>query len=84
MLNHLAAKPRLANLTLQTQKVLVVKWGLANSTQPIDTAPIQKYESIFAEPLLESKHKAFKVLFQYDVFLDDFVSEVNGLLSETA
>jgi hypothetical protein len=37
-------------------------------------------ESIFVEPLSESKHEAFKIFFPDDVFLDDFVPEVDGLL----
>lgn len=41
----------------------MVKLGLADSAKPVDSAAIQKYESILAEPLSESKHDAFKVLF---------------------
>jgi hypothetical protein len=69
-----------ANPTLQVQKVLMVKLGLVNASEPIDTADTQKLESIFAEPLSESKHEAFKVLFPDDTFLNDFVLEVDGLL----
>jgi hypothetical protein len=43
---------------------------------------MHKYESIFAEPLLKSKHEAFKVLFQDNSFLDDFALEVNMILVE--
>ncbi|CAD6229065.1 unnamed protein product [Miscanthus lutarioriparius] len=76
---RLAAKPHVSNPTLQAQKVLMVKLGLANASEPVDTAETQKLESIFAKPFSESKHKAFKVLFSDDTFLDDFVSEVDGL-----
>jgi hypothetical protein len=51
-----------------------------NASEPVDTAETQKLESIFAEPLLESKHEAFKVLFPDDTFLNDFVLEVDELL----
>ena len=43
---------------------------------------MQKFESIFAEPLSESKHEAFKVLFLDNVFFDDFVTEVDILLAK--
>ena len=49
----------------------MVKLGLADSAQNVDSTAIQKYESIFAKLLSESKHKAFKVLFQDKAFLDD-------------
>jgi hypothetical protein len=42
----------------------------------------QKYESIFAGPLSESKHEAFKILFPDNTFLDDFAPEVDMLLTE--
>ena len=42
---------------------------------------MQKFESIFAEPLSESKYEAFKVLFQDHAFLDDFAPEVDTLLA---
>ena len=35
---RLAARPRVPNPTLQAQKVLMVKLGLANASEPIDTA----------------------------------------------
>jgi hypothetical protein len=60
----------------------MVKLGLADSAQPVDSAAAQKYDSIFAELLLESKHEAFKVLFQDNAFLDDFAPEVDMLLDE--
>jgi hypothetical protein len=53
----------------------MAKWGLVTPSKPVDTVDTQKFQSIFAEPLSESKHEAFKVLFQ-----DDFVWEVDGLL----
>ena len=59
----------------------MVKLELVNASEPVDTAETQKLESIFVELLSESKHEAFKVLFPDDAFLDDFVSEVDGLLS---
>ena len=43
---------------------------------------MKKYKSIFAKPLSESEHEAFKVLFQDNAFLDDFVPEVDTLLAE--
>jgi hypothetical protein len=58
------------NPTLQAQKVLMVKLGLANASEPINTAKTHKLESIFVEPLSESKHEAFKIFFPDDVFLD--------------
>ena len=58
----------------------MVKSGLVNASEPIDTAETQKLESVFAEPLSESKHEAFKVIFPDDALLDDFVPEVDGLL----
>ena len=58
----------------------MVKLGLANASEPVDTAETQKLESIFVEPLSESKHEAFKVLFHDDAFLDDLVPELDGLL----
>jgi hypothetical protein len=61
---RLAAKPKVANPALQAQKVLMVKLDLA------------QYESTFAGPLSESKHEAFRVLFQEDAFLDDFTEGV--------
>jgi hypothetical protein len=78
---RLAAKPRVPNPTLPAQKVLLVKLGLVNASEPIDTAETQKLESIFVEPLSESKHETFnRVLFPNNTFLDDFVSEMDGLL----
>ena len=58
----------------------MVKLGLANASEPVDTAETQKLESIFVEQLSESKHEAFKVLFWDDTFLDDFVPKVEWLL----
>ena len=75
-----AAKPRVPNPTLQAQKVLMVKLGLLNASEPVDAAESQKLESIFVEPLSESKHEAFKVLFRDDAFLDDLAPELDGLL----
>jgi hypothetical protein len=77
---RLDAKNWAPNPTLQAQKVLLVKWGLTNSSLLVDTTTEQKLQSIFAEPLSDSKHEAFKVLFPNGAFLDDFVSEVDGLL----
>ena len=77
---RLAAKSKAANPTLQAQNVLMAKLGLANTAQDVDTTAFQKYESMFADPLSESKHEAFKVLFQDDAFLDDFAREVDELL----
>ena len=57
------AKPRAANPTIQAQQVLMVKLGLTDSAQPVGSADLHKYESLFADPLSESKHEAFKVLF---------------------
>ena len=76
----MAAKSTAANPTLQDQNVLMAKLGLANTAQDVDTTAFQKYESMFADPLSESKHEAFKVLFQDDAFLDDFAQEVDELL----
>jgi hypothetical protein len=50
--------------------------GLVDSAQPVDSAAIQKYESIFIEPHSESKHEAFMVLFQDDAFLADFAQRL--------
>jgi hypothetical protein len=58
----------------------MVKLGLANASESVNTAETQKLESIFAEPLSESKHEAFEVFFPDDTFLDDFVQEIDGLL----
>jgi hypothetical protein len=59
----------------------MVKLGLADSAQPVGSADLHKYESLFAYPLLESKHEAFKDLFQDDSFPDDFAPEVDTLLA---
>jgi hypothetical protein len=50
--------------------------------QTVDSVAAQKYESIFAGPLSESKHEAFKILFPDNTFLDDFAPEVDMLLTE--
>jgi hypothetical protein len=73
---RLAAKPKVANPALQAQKVLMVKLGLAQQEETVETELLEKYESTFAGPLSESKHEAFRVLFQEDAFLDDFTEGV--------
>jgi hypothetical protein len=73
---RLAAKPKVANPTLQAQKVLMVKLGLAQQEETVDTKLLEKYESTFADPLSKSKHEAFRVLFQEDAFLDNFAEGV--------
>lgn len=73
---RLAAKPKAANPTVQAQKVLMVKLGLASATPSVDSASFEKFDSIFAEPLSATKHEAFKVLFQDNDFLNSFVLEV--------
>lgn len=77
---RLAAKPKVANPALQAQKVLVVKLGIAEKEAAVDTELLNKFESTFATPLSESKHEAFRVLFQDDTFLDDFARMVDGIL----
>jgi hypothetical protein len=63
-------------------QVLTVKLRLGDRAQPVDSADMHKYESIFVESLSESKHEAFEVLFQDNSFLDDFAPEVNMILVE--
>jgi hypothetical protein len=75
---RLAAKPRAPNPTLHAQVVLMTKWGVLTPSKPVGSAKTHKLDSIFAKPLSESKHEAFKVLFQDDAFLDD--SELDRLL----
>jgi hypothetical protein len=58
----------------------MVKLGLADPAHTVDSAAAQKYESIFAGPLSESKHEAFKVLFPNNAFLDNFAPDI--LLAE--
>ena len=60
----------------------MIKLGLVDPAKTVDSAAAQKYESIFAGPLSESKHEAFKVLFLDNAFLDDFAPEVDMLLAE--
>jgi hypothetical protein len=80
---RLAAKVKAENPTLQAQKVLMLKWGMMDTTeQSVHTEANNKYDSVFTAPLSDSKHEAFKELFPEDSYLDDFVPEVDGLLPE--
>jgi hypothetical protein len=56
----------------------MTKWGVLTPSKPVGSAKTHKLDSIFAKLLSESKHEAFKVLFQDDAFLDD--SELDRLL----
>jgi hypothetical protein len=60
----------------------MVKFRLTQLAQPINSAAMQKYETIFAKPLSEFKHEAFKVLFHDKTLLDDFTTKVDMLLAE--
>ena len=60
----------------------MIKLGLVDPAKTVDSAAAQKYESIFAGPLSESKHEAFLVLFPDNTFLDDFAPEGDMLLAD--
>lgn len=79
---RLATKPKEADPSKQARKVLLVKLGMAQQVQAVNTELLEKYEPTFAAPLSASKQEAFKVLFHEDSFLDDFAPEVDELLPE--
>ena len=81
-ISRLAAKCHLhaANSTLQTQKVLLLKWDPATPKQQPATQVLNAFRQAFQEPLDSSKRQALQMLFKVD--LKNVDPTIDGLLED--